>query len=79
MLNISSNIKIIDADDIINMQEEKIKEQCGIESIGMGNILEKNPKSILVEFAGKTKNNEDKICNVSFNTENSRDIIESKS
>jgi hypothetical protein len=45
----------------------------------MGNILEKNPKNILVEFAGKNKNNEDKICNISFNTEDGRDIIESKS
>jgi len=73
LLDISSNIKIIDAENLISIQEKQINEACGYTTILGGDILDKQEDSIRAQFEGQ-KNNEQYNCTITFDTSNERKI-----
>lgn len=75
LLDISSNIKIIDAEDIIAIQEKKINEACGFSSILGGEIIEKDESSMHTRFSGE-KDWSEYECAITFDTQNEWDILE---
>ena len=76
LLDISSNIKMIDAEVLINTEWKKINKACGFKSITMGNITNKEENMITVLFEGKDSEDKDKSCHISFDIENEWNIID---
>lgn len=74
LLDISSNIKIIDAQDIIELQNKKISDACGFTSIGEWEVLDKEENSISVVFNWE-KDQEEYPCTIKFDTQNERNIL----
>jgi hypothetical protein len=75
LLDISSNIKIIDAENIISIQEKNINEACEFTSILGWEIVDKQENSIRVKFNWE-KNWNEYVCTVNFNTQDERKILD---
>ncbi len=71
LLDISSNIKIIDAEFLISTQSKRIKEACGYNAILMWEITNKEENTIEVEFNG-VNTKEEYPCTIKFDTQNER-------
>lgn len=75
LLDISSNIRMVDPEVLIETQWKKISEACNITTITMGTIKEKKEDMMKVLFEGKDKEGNDKSCTITFDTKNDWNII----
>lgn len=76
LLDISSNIRMIDPELLIDTQWKEISKTCGFTKITMWTIKEKEEDTISAIFEGKDQNDKEKWCTVSFDTKNGLNIID---
>ena len=76
LLDISSNIKFLDAINIMDIEEKQIKEACQFEEILAGMITNKEKHQLFAEFDGQQANGAKNTCKIIFDTEKQWKIID---
>ena len=74
ILDISSNIKIIDPEIIISIEDKQIMNACKFATINGWNLVAKWDNNITIAFDGIDKNENNNSCTLTFDTQNDRAI-----
>lgn len=74
LLDISSNIKIVDPEIIISAESKQIMDACKFTTINGWNLIAKWDNNITIAFDGIDKDDNSNSCTLTFDTQNDRAI-----